>query len=69
MRPEKGRANEAVVALLADRLGIDPSSIAVVSSHGAPAKVVDINGIDDAVIRQAFPNENPLKTSGVRKRE
>lgn len=24
--PEKGRANEAVVALLADRLGIDPSS-------------------------------------------
>jgi len=30
--PEKGRANEAVVALLAERLGIDASSIAVVSA-------------------------------------
>ncbi len=67
--PEKGRANEAVVALLADRLGFDPSSIAVVSGHGSPAKVVAINGIDDDAIRQAFPNEKPRKTSGVRKRE
>ena len=67
--PEKGRANEAVFALLADRLGIDPSSIAVVSGHGSPAKVVAIDGIDDEAIRQAFPNEKPRKTRGVRKRE
>jgi nitroreductase len=32
--PEKGRANEAVVALLAERLRIDASSIVVVSGHG-----------------------------------
>jgi uncharacterized protein YggU (UPF0235/DUF167 family) len=25
--PEKGRANETVIALLADRLGIDPSGV------------------------------------------
>ena len=37
--PEKGRANEAVVALLAERLGTDVLSIAVVSGHGSPAKV------------------------------
>jgi len=67
--PEKGRANEAVVALLADRLGIDPSSIAVVSGHGSPAKVVAINGIDDEAIRAAFPREKPGKASGMRNRE
>ena len=67
--PEKGRANEAVVALLADRLGIDPSSIAVVSGHGSPAKVVAVEGMDDEVIRQAFPRDNTGKTHGVTNRE
>ena len=67
--PEKGRANEAVVALLADRLGIDASSIAVVSGHGSPAKVVAVDGMDDETIRQAFSCENPGKTRGMKKRE
>jgi uncharacterized protein (TIGR00251 family) len=58
--PEKGRANEAVVALLADRLGIDSSSIAVVSGHGSPAKIVAVDGMDDEAIRQAFPSEKGL---------
>jgi len=49
--PEKGRANQAVVALLADRLGIQASGIAVVSGHGSPAKVVAVEGLDDAVHR------------------
>jgi uncharacterized protein (TIGR00251 family) len=52
--PEKGRANEAVVALLAERLGIDASSIAVVSGHGSPAKVLEVDGMDDEAIRAAF---------------
>ena len=56
--PEKGRANEAVIALLADRLGIDASSIAIVSGHGSPAKVVEVEGMDAAAIRQAFSSEN-----------
>ena len=57
--PEKGRANEAVVALLAERLGIDASSIAVVSGHGSPAKVVDVNGMDDEAIRATLPSKKP----------
>ena len=57
--PEKGRANEAVVALLAERLGIDASSIAVTSGHTSPAKVVAIDGMDDEAIRAAFPREKP----------
>lgn len=36
--PEKGRANEAVVALLAERLGIDNSSIAVVSGQASAGR-------------------------------
>lgn len=65
-RPEKGRANEAAVALLADRLGIDPSSIALVSGHASPAKVVAVAGMDDEAIRSAFPREKPSKTRSVR---
>lgn len=67
--PEKGRANEAVVALLADRLGIDPSSIAVVSGHGSPAKVVAVDGMDDEAIRAAFSPEKHGKSGGMRNRE
>jgi len=67
--PEKGRANAAVVALLADRLGVDTSSVTVGSGHGSPAKVVAVEGMDDEAIRRAFPCEKPGKTTGVRDRE
>lgn len=59
--PEKGRANEVVVVLLAERLGVDASSIALVSGHGSPAKVVAVDGMDDEAIRQAFPAKSPGK--------
>ena len=67
--PEKGRANEAVVALLAERLGTDASSIAVVSGHSSPAKVLEVDGLDDGAIRAAFPREQPGKSGGMRTRE
>lgn len=70
--PEKGRANKAVIALLADRLGIDALSIAMVSGHGSPAKVVDVEGMDAAAIRQAFFSENSAdaaKSAGSVKQE
>ena len=62
--PEKGRANESVVALLAERLGIDTASIAVVSGHGSPAKVVEVDGMNVEAIRAAFPREKPRKSGG-----
>lgn len=52
--PEKGRANLAVVALLAKHLGIDPQAIEVVSGQASPAKVLSISGLDDEDLRQAF---------------
>ena len=43
--PERGRANDAVVALLAQRLAIPRASVAVVSGHGARDKVVELVGL------------------------
>ena len=44
--PEGGRANEAVVRLLADTLGLPRRDVAIVAGHGARDKVVTLIGID-----------------------
>jgi len=46
--PERGRANEAVVGLLARRLGLDRSDITLVSGHAARDKVVELRGLGRA---------------------
>lgn len=52
--PEKGRANGAVVELLAAKFGINTDDIEVVSGHSSPSKVVAINGMNDEAIEKAF---------------
>jgi hypothetical protein len=52
--PERGKANEAVVELLAAALDIATDDVVVVSGHSSPAKVVAIAGMDDETIRKAF---------------
>ena len=44
--PEHGRANDAVVQLLADRLDVPRRDVTLVSGHGAPDKIVELNGLD-----------------------
>lgn len=44
-RPERGRANDAVVELLAERLGVPRPDVRVVSGQGARDKVVELAGI------------------------
>jgi len=51
---EKGKANEAVIELLADRLGIHADDITVESGHSSPSKVIAITGMDDQAIKEAF---------------
>ena len=46
--PEGGRANEAVVELLSERLRIPRRSISIVSGHTAREKIVRMAGIDRA---------------------
>ena len=43
--PERGRANEAVISLLARRLGLEKSAVSVVSGHAARDKVVELRGL------------------------
>ena len=40
--PERGRANDEVVALLADALGVPRSELRVVAGHTARDKVVEV---------------------------
>jgi uncharacterized protein (TIGR00251 family) len=53
--PEGGRANEAVVRLLAEVLALPRRDVAIVSGHGARDKVVSLAGIapDEAERRLA----------------
>ena len=43
--PEDGRANEAVVALLAETLDVPRRNISLVSGHGGRDKLVELAGI------------------------
>jgi uncharacterized protein (TIGR00251 family) len=52
--PEKGKANEAVIDLLAETLGIGTDAIQIESGHASPSKVVTITGMDDEAIQEAF---------------
>jgi uncharacterized protein len=46
--PEGGRANEAVLELLACRLGVPKGSLTLVSGHSGRDKIVQVIGIDEA---------------------
>jgi uncharacterized protein YggU (UPF0235/DUF167 family) len=46
--PEAGRANEAVVRLLAETLGLPRSGVALVSGHARPDKIIELAGITEA---------------------
>ena len=43
--PEQGKANAALEALLAERLGVRKSAVRVVAGHGSPRKRVEIDGL------------------------
>ena len=45
--PEKGRANTAVEALLAQRLALPQSSVRIVAGFGSPLKTVEIDSLPD----------------------
>ena len=45
-RPEHGRANDALVELLAQTLAVPRGRVSLISGHGARDKVVEVSGID-----------------------
>jgi uncharacterized protein (TIGR00251 family) len=48
--PQDGRANAAVVALLADALGVRKSAVEVVSGHAAAHKRIRVAGLTRAEV-------------------
>jgi uncharacterized protein len=46
--PERGKANAALVDLLADELGVRRADVEVVAGHGSRTKRVRIAGVDAA---------------------
>ena len=49
--PEKGRANEAVIAILAERLGLREDDVQIVAGHSTATKEVAITGLDTSPTR------------------
>ena len=49
--PEGGRANEALVALLAEALAVARRDIAVVRGHAGRLKTVEVRGLTEAEVR------------------
>jgi uncharacterized protein (TIGR00251 family) len=49
---EGGRANEAVVRLLAETLSLPREAVTVVSGHGARDKIVQLAGLDSTQTAQ-----------------
>ncbi len=50
--PEKGKANECLIAFLAQQLGVKKNAVAIVSGQTNPVKQVRITGVSAAVLIQ-----------------
>ena len=60
--PERGRANEAVLRLLAETLALPRTALTLVSGHGGREKVVELTGVGPALIERRLASA----TQGVR---
>ena len=47
--PEAGRANAAVVRLIATSVAVPPDAVSLVSGHGGRDKIVELAGVDATV--------------------
>lgn len=50
--PADGKANDAVVELLARTLGVAPRRVTIVRGHGSPRKLIDIAGMEQEIAEQ-----------------
>jgi len=52
--PERGKANDAVVRLVAATLGLPRAAVAIVSGHGTRDKTLEISGADRDSVEAAL---------------
>lgn len=50
--PERGKANAAVLEVLADALGLRRHAIRIVAGHASSRKIVEIEGMSAAAVRR-----------------
>jgi hypothetical protein len=53
--PERGRANEAVVGVLAERLALPRGAVRIVAGHAVPRKVAEIDAPEAEVLARLPP--------------
>lgn len=49
---ERGKANAAVAAAIAEAVGVPRTSVRVVAGHTSPRKVIEIAGLSEAEVRE-----------------
>jgi hypothetical protein len=52
--PEKGKANECLIAYLAKQLGVKKNAVEILSGHTNPVKQVKVGGISAAKLLDAL---------------
>jgi hypothetical protein len=57
--PERGKANAALLATLADALGIPPQQVRLLRGRTSPRKRVEILGLSEAEVRERLPRPAP----------
>lgn len=68
---EAGRANAAVVRVVAEALGLPADAVHIASGSSSPKKILEIDGLDletlrarvDALVRQGSREHKPRTTS------
>lgn len=55
--PERGKANAAVVEILARSLDVTPSSIRIVAGPTSARKVIEVDGLSEAEARRRLGGE------------
>ena len=56
--PERGRANDAVVQLLATVLALPREAVAIVSGHSGRDKIVELTGVGPALIERRLTSSS-----------
>jgi uncharacterized protein len=55
--PEKGKANQAVIKLLSEKLKLNEESFTIVYGSSSQRKVIEIHGITHQQLSQALPSK------------
>jgi uncharacterized protein (TIGR00251 family) len=58
--PEDGRANEAVLRLLAETVAVPRTAVALVSGHTGRDKVVELTGVEPELIEHRLASASAL---------